>query len=161
MSWSGGIPVSDWDEDMGALGFDGLLPSIPNTVARLSANLGPQNYNLSGMGPGEYVVSETQDSNQGTEDGIVGFKTLVKDLSLPFFHCQLVCHFSIIFIRNLIKWPRHRQGNHITLPNIINLALNTTCSCCYFPHSSFSPHSCPHRSSTPLTLQPSKECSTQ
>jgi len=32
--------------------------SIPNSIARLSTNLDPRNYDLSNMGPGEDVVGE-------------------------------------------------------------------------------------------------------
>jgi hypothetical protein len=49
--WRGGVPLSDWEGELGGLDFDGLPSSIPNTIARLSANLDPCNYDQSGMGP--------------------------------------------------------------------------------------------------------------
>jgi hypothetical protein len=30
------------------------------------------------------------------------------------FHRQFLNHFAIMFIHNLIEWPRHRRGNQIT-----------------------------------------------
>jgi hypothetical protein len=102
--WRGGVPLSNWEGDMCGLDFDGLLSSIPNAVAKLSTNLDPHNYDQSGMGPGEDVVVECNDNDRGLDDGIVGFKTTVKDLSLPFFRHQLVGHFTIMFQLNKIKW---------------------------------------------------------
>jgi hypothetical protein len=62
------------------------------------------------MGPGEDVVGECNDNDRGLDDGIVGFVTSVKDLSLPFFCHQLVEHFTIMFQLNIIKWPKHSRG---------------------------------------------------
>ncbi len=97
--WRGGVPLSDWEGELGGLDFDGLPSSIPNAIARLSANLDPRNYDVSGMGPGEDVVGEFNANDRGQDDGIVGFETAVKekDLLLPFFRCQLVDHFTIMF----------------------------------------------------------------
>jgi hypothetical protein len=107
--WRGGVQLSDWERELGGLDFAGLPSSIPDTIARLSANLDPRNYDVSGMGPGEDVVGECNANDRGQDDGIVGFKTAVKDLLLPFFHCQLVDHFTIIFRLYKIKWPQHRR----------------------------------------------------
>jgi hypothetical protein len=85
--WRGRVPLSNWEGEMGSLDFDGLSSSIPNAISRLSTNLDPRNYNQSGMGPGEDVVGECNDNDRGLDDGIVGFETAVKDLSLPFFRC--------------------------------------------------------------------------
>jgi hypothetical protein len=90
---------------MGGLDFDRLQSSIPNMIARLSANLNPRNYDQSGMGPGEGVVGECNDNDRGLDNGIVGLETSVKDLPLPFFCCQLVEHFTFLFQLNKIKWP--------------------------------------------------------
>ncbi len=106
--WRGRVPLSSWKGEMGGLDFDGLSSSIPNVIAWLSANLDPHNYDQSGMGPGEDVVGECNDNDRGLDNGIVGFKTAVKELSLPFFCCQLVDHFTIMFQINKIKWQRHR-----------------------------------------------------
>jgi hypothetical protein len=76
--------------------FDGLPSSIPNAIARLSANLDLRNYNVSGMGPGEDVVGESNANDRGQDNGIIGFETAMKDLSLPFFRCQLVDYFTIM-----------------------------------------------------------------
>jgi hypothetical protein len=101
--WKGGLPLSNWEGEMGGLDFDGLRSFIPNAIARLSTNLDPHNYDQSGMGPGEDVVGECNGNGRGLEDGIVSFKTSVKDLSLPFFCHQLVDHFTIMFRVNKIK----------------------------------------------------------
>ncbi len=74
-------------------------------IARLNTNLDPRNYDQSGMGPGEDVVGKCDDNDKGLDNGIMGFKTAVKNLSLPFFCCQLVEHFTIMFRPNKIKWP--------------------------------------------------------
>jgi hypothetical protein len=103
--WRGGVPLSNWEGELGGLDFDGLPSSIPNKIARLSANLDPRNYDESGMGPGEDVVGERNANDRGQDDGIVGFKTSVKDLLLPYFRRQLVDHFTIMFQLNKIKWP--------------------------------------------------------
>ena len=39
--------------------------------------------------------------------------TPVNSMSLVYFRRQLVVHFSIMFARNLIKWPRNRSGKHV------------------------------------------------
>ena len=56
--WRGGVPLSNWEGELGGLDFDGLPSAIPNAIARLSANLDLCNYDESGMGPGEDVVGE-------------------------------------------------------------------------------------------------------
>ncbi len=94
--------MSNWEGELGGLDFDGLPSSIPNTIARLSTNLDPRNYDQSGMGPGEDVVGECNANDRGRDDGIVGFETTVKDLLLPFFCRQLVDHFTIMFRLNKI-----------------------------------------------------------
>jgi hypothetical protein len=45
--------------------FNGLGESIPNSIARLSTNLNPCNYDLSNMGPGEDVVDERRGGGDG------------------------------------------------------------------------------------------------
>jgi hypothetical protein len=41
---------------MGVLEFEGVRDEVPNAIAKLSMNLDPRNYDLSGMGPGEDVT---------------------------------------------------------------------------------------------------------
>jgi hypothetical protein len=96
-------------ELVGTSSSNSIPYSIPNTIAKLSANLDPCNYNESGMGQGEDVVGECNVNDRGQDNGIVGFETAVKDLLLPFFRCQLVDHFTIMFQLNKIKWPQHRR----------------------------------------------------
>ncbi len=104
--WRGRVPLSNWEGELGGLDFDGLPSSIPNAIARLSTNLDPCKYDESGMGLGEDVVGECNANDRGQDDGIVGFETSVKDLLLPYFCCQLVAHFTIMFQLNKIKWPQ-------------------------------------------------------
>jgi hypothetical protein len=41
--WNGGIPVSEWDGELGEMDYDGLPEDIPNALSRLSINLDPRN----------------------------------------------------------------------------------------------------------------------
>ena len=118
--WNDGVLVSDWDGEMGRMDFDGLCESIPNSIARLSSNLDPRNYDISNMGPGEDVVGEIYHGDRGGEDEEDDdcmehgqLMTPVNSMSLVYFRRQLVVHFSIMFARNLIKWPRNRSGKHV------------------------------------------------
>ncbi len=101
--------MSNWEGELGGLDFDHLPSSIPNAIARLSANLDLRNYDESGMGPGENVVDECKANDIGRDNGIVGFETSVKNFLLPFFHRQLVDHFTIMFQLKKIKWPQNRR----------------------------------------------------
>ena len=79
--------------------FDGLGESIPNSIAQLSTDLDPHNYDLSNMGPGEDVVGEIYHGDRGEEEEMEhGLMTPVNSMSLVYFQHQLVVHFSI-------KWP--------------------------------------------------------
>ena len=53
---------------MGRMDFDGICESIPNSIARLSSNLDPRNYDISNMGPGEDVVGEIYHGDRGGEE---------------------------------------------------------------------------------------------
>ena len=91
--------------------FDGLVESIPNSIAQLSTNLDPRNYGLSNMGPGEDVVGEICHGDRGEEEEIAEHDVMmpVNSMSLVYFRRQLIVHFSIMFAHNLIKWPRNRN----------------------------------------------------
>ncbi len=39
------------------------------------------------------------------EEMDIGSQMPVNSMSLPFFRRQVVVHFSIMFLQNLIKWP--------------------------------------------------------
>jgi len=43
--------MSDWEGPMGDMDFEGLNDGVAHTIARLSKNLNPRNYDSSGMGP--------------------------------------------------------------------------------------------------------------
>jgi hypothetical protein len=113
--WNDGVLVSDWDGELGQIDFDGLRESIPNSIARLSTNLDPRNFDLSNMGPGEDVVGEIYHGDRGEEEDMEhdDLMTPVNSMSLVYFRRQLVVHFSIMFARNLIKWPRNRSGKYV------------------------------------------------
>ncbi len=94
--------------------FDGLGESIPNSIARLSTNLDPRNFDLSNMGPGEGVVGEIYHGDRGEEEKMEHVLMMpVNSMSLVYFQRQLVVHFLIMFARNLIKWPRNRNGKWV------------------------------------------------
>jgi hypothetical protein len=46
--------------------------------------------------------------------------TPVNSLSLVFFRRQLVVHLSIMFTRNLIKWPKNRKGKGVDRAKLFN-----------------------------------------
>ncbi len=58
--WVGGVckVVSEWEGDFGCLDYEGVPVEVPNALARLSANLDPCNFDLSGLGPGSDVMAE-------------------------------------------------------------------------------------------------------
>ena len=66
--WNDGVLVSNWDGELGQMDFDGLGESIPNSIAQLSTNLDPRNYDLSNMGPGEDVVGKIYHGDRGEEE---------------------------------------------------------------------------------------------
>ncbi len=84
--WNDGVLVSDWDGELGRMDFDGLRESIPNSIARLSTNFDPRNYDLSIMGPREDIVGEIYHGDSREEEEIeLGQMTPVNSLSLVFF----------------------------------------------------------------------------
>ena len=56
--WNDGVPISDWSGALGDLDYDGIPEDIPNAIARLSRNLDPRNYDSSGMGHGNDIISD-------------------------------------------------------------------------------------------------------
>ena len=114
IQWKNGVLVSNWDGELGQMDFDGLRESILNSIARLSTNLDPRNYDLSNMGPGEDVVGETYHGDRGEEEEMeLGLMKPVNSMSLVYFRRQLIVHFSIMFAHNLIKWPRNRSRKYV------------------------------------------------
>ena len=85
------------------------------SIARLGTNLDPRNFDLSNMGPREDVVGEIYHGDRGEEEDMEhdDLMTPVNSMSLVYFRRQLVVHFSIMFARNLIKWPRNRSGKYV------------------------------------------------
>ena len=121
--WNDGVLVSDWDGELGQMDFDGLSVSIPNAIARLSTNLDPRNYDLSDMGPGDDVIDEIYNEDRGEEgegEMETGLMTPVNSMSLVYFRRQLVVHFSIMFARNLIKWPQNSRGKGVVQIDLLN-----------------------------------------
>ena len=120
--WKDGVLVSNWDGDLGWMDFDELGETIPNLIARLSTNLDPRNYNLSNMGPGQNIVGEIYhgDCGEDEEDMELGLMAPANSMSLAFFRCQLVVHFTIMFARNLIKWPKNRKGKGVNRVKLFN-----------------------------------------
>ena len=99
---------------MGDMDFEGLNDGVAHTIARLSKNLNPCNNDSSGMGPGNDSVGEVydfcdSDSEEGNDKGEDTLMSLtINSLSLPFFRSQLVTHFSILYERNQIVWPKSK-----------------------------------------------------
>jgi hypothetical protein len=115
--WNGGIPVSNWEGPLGKMDYDGLQESIPNAISRLSINLDPNNYDLSGMGPDEDVVGELHNWNDiEQEENILVMDTnhvqanVINKISLSVFCRSLVTHYSILFELNQIEWPKSKVG---------------------------------------------------
>jgi hypothetical protein len=108
-AWEHGVPMSDWEGPMGDMDFEGLNDGVAHTIARLRKNRNPRNYDSSGMGPGNDLVGEVSDfcesdSEEGNEGEDTSPSLKINSLSLP----QLVTHFSILFERNQIVWPKSK-----------------------------------------------------
>ena len=115
--WKNGVPVSDWEGPIGGMDLEGIDAGVANMIARLSKNLNPRNYDSSGMGPGNDLVGEVygfcdSDCEEGIDEGVETSTTTelkISSLSLPFFRSKLVAHFSILFERNQIVWPKSKR----------------------------------------------------
>ena len=112
--WKNGVPMSDCEGPMGDMDFEGLNNGVAHTIARLSKNLNPRNYDSSGMRPGNDLVGEVSDfcesdSEEGNEGEDTSMSLTINSLSLPFFHSQLVAHLSILHERNQIIWPKSKH----------------------------------------------------
>jgi hypothetical protein len=124
--WRNGIPVSDWEGELGEHDNDDALSApTPNAISRLHTNLNFRNYDSSGMGPGTDIlniinvraIAEELDE-YSDEDGIdmnvndpratsvVDGRTVhvVRHLPLKYFRRKLVEHFDIMFHHNQIRW---------------------------------------------------------
>lgn len=115
--WGGGVPTSVWEGEMG--GFE----EIPNSVARLTSDLTPRGYDLSGMGPGSDVhepmeddLSDEDDEDEDEELPTTGEVRTVRHLGLGYFRRKLVEHFDILWKQNKVKWPR-RKGDQQPISN--------------------------------------------
>lgn len=116
--WKEGVPVSDWEGNMGQHDDDyPLNNNVPNAVARLHHNLNFRNYDLSGMGPGtdimnlhhESFLSDDNNPLDSDSDDAVDNEggegvTVVRNISLKFFRRKLVTHFGIMFQQNKLRW---------------------------------------------------------
>jgi hypothetical protein len=113
--WKNGIPMSDWEGLMGDMDFEGLDDGVAHTIARLSKNLNPCKYDSLGLGPTNDLVGEVygfceSDFEEGNEEGEDTSTSLtINSLSLPFFCSKLVTHFSILYERHQIVWPKSKR----------------------------------------------------
>ncbi len=124
--------VSEWEGDIGCLDFEGVGVEVPNALACLSANLDPQNYDSSGLGPGSDVIAENRslltrevaelsDVAKCTDDrnvmlrmsNSVNHVRCVQSLLLNVFRQLLVNHFAILFSQNKIVWPERNTWKMI------------------------------------------------
>ncbi len=97
---------SDWTGPLGDLDFEGIREEVLNAIARLSTNLDPRNYDLSGVGPGEDI---TGDENVPYKHSRQVLRSSVSYLTLTQFRSRLIEHFDLSIHRNDIVWPS-RQG---------------------------------------------------
>ena len=110
--WVNGVHVivgSDWDGPMGRSDFEGVREDIPYSIARLSTNLDPRNYDLSGMGPGVDVVGGINDfaARESEERVRQQLRSSISNMSLTEFRRRLIVHFDILFKENKIVWPKN------------------------------------------------------
>ena len=94
---------------------------IFQSLLRLSENLDPWNYDLSGLSPGLDVIGETRTiftkeirdyaGNEILKQICVGEDHVrhVQFLSLAVFRRLLVNHFAILFSQNKIVWPTRKR----------------------------------------------------
>ena len=117
--WIGGVRTSDWTGSMGEHDFEGVSSEIPNAIARLSTNLDPRNYDISGMGPGSDdigVPNHQVHLDLGLDSYVPGPSAyvpgtevrIVNQLGLGFFRQKLVDHFDILWRQNRIVWPTRK-----------------------------------------------------
>ena len=94
---------------MGQSDFDGVRDKIPNSIARLSTNLDPRNYDLSGIGPGVDDIGGVEEfSDSDTERVRQLLHSSISDMSLTEFRKRLILHFDILFKSNRIVWPKNK-----------------------------------------------------
>ena len=120
--WVGGVQQcnSNWEGELGGLD-DGVHKDVPNALTRLSENQDAWNFDLSGLGPGLDVISETrtiftQEIRDDAGDEVLKQICVGKDrvqhvqfLSLAVFRRILVNHFAILFSQNEIVWPTRKR----------------------------------------------------
>ena len=122
------VPVtSDWEGPLGENDFEGVRDEIPNAIARLSANLNPRNYDLSGMGPGEDVVedvvgygavSHAPPAMEDIDETLpIDSHTSVRAMPLTIFRERLVDHWTILYYQNRIVWPSNRGRRRLQYAN--------------------------------------------
>ncbi len=121
--WTGGEVAnsdeSEWLGELGAHDFSGVnRDRIPNAILRLSNNLTNQNFDASGMGPGDDVLVDrdhmpinSDHVSDRMEDQAGQSTQVVKNLTLNFFRRKLIEHFHIMWSRNNIVWPQVRPTN--------------------------------------------------
>ena len=102
--WNDGVPISDWSGALGDLDYDGIPEDIPNAIARLSRNLDPRNYDSSGMGRGNDIVTDRLVDNEHVQQIV---QNAVSNMNLSEFRRKLVKHYEIQFHRNALVWPKH------------------------------------------------------
>jgi len=109
--WRNGVRIwgSDWTGPLGDLDFEGVREEVPNAIARLSTNLDPHNYDLSGVGPGEDI---TGDETVPFEHSRQVLTSSVSNLTLSEFRSRLIEHFDLSFHRNDLVWPSCRPSNY-------------------------------------------------
>ncbi|KAL7545726.1 hypothetical protein ACHAWF_014021 [Thalassiosira exigua] len=115
--WVDGVLVqctSDWTGDLGKHDFEGVSDKIPNAIARLSTNLDPRNYDLSGMGPGDDVMNvhavDIDFGDDACDDDAVAE-------SLP--NTRVVRELGLGFFRRKAPWSLSGALSSTTLPSLL------------------------------------------
>jgi hypothetical protein len=108
--WQNGVHVwaSDCTGPLGELEFEGIRDEVLNAIAKLSMNLDPRKYDLSGMGTGEDVTGGEETVPYKRSRHVL--RSSVSNLTLTEFRSRLIKHFDLEFHRNDIVWPS-RQVN--------------------------------------------------
>jgi len=103
----------EWDGALGQVGTNEIPPHImPLAMQRLELGFDPQNYDMSGLGPGDDILGleatmETVNNVERIDREVDGYR-IVRYLSLKFFRDRLIEHFDIMFKRYQLVWPQHR-----------------------------------------------------
>jgi hypothetical protein len=116
----------EWDGAIGQLEVGDVIRHVPFAMQRLALGYDPREYDESGLGPGEdrddvEVVMATDNAEVPVAEAELGHNEnneetesengarVVRHLSLKYFRYKLIEHFDILFKRQVLVWPAHRN----------------------------------------------------